>query len=858
MTLPPWVALAIAALLLGLPSGLHNAAGEPALAPLGGTTPGGVPSAAAASTAGPAPGSSPLPSPASSPTNVLVDAPCNASGGNAEVEQAFDPIAGYLYETWIGCGGIGFSRSSDGGRSFSAAMTVPGPANSSYWDPAIALAPNGTVYIGYMVSSPGDAPVVAWSYDDGASFAGYAYVFTPGPSEFSDRDFVAVAPNGTLYVTWDYSPNASADVIGCAFGGSCYFTNGDYNIVCASSTDGGAHWTPLVPVDPEYPYGGAPAGPLLVEPNGAVDVLYEDYNVTGPSLALGVGANYFTRSTDGGRTWSPRVAVSNLTFPDTDWWINGDLVRDAAGTLYATFDGRNGSEDNAWLATSTDGGVRWSDQILNPDRDGAAHIMVEAATAEPGAAYVAWMSNNSSGYWSTFERPLGANGSLLGPVTTVSSQLGIPGYWVGDTIGISYTGAGNVAVSWSYGVLQRGVASSQVFAAVVTGSAPDPPTIGPITPGVAAATVHWTAAANGSPASAFRVEWGSESNLSANVTVPAPQANTTIGPLLAFARYFVQVVAIDAAGESAPSPAVELSLTAWTIVAGTVTPATARVNVDGAPVAVVAGAFAVNTTYSPHAVSAVAPAYGSAAAVVLPVWNGTASVALALSLLNGTVRGSVSPVTADLTWDGTPVPTFGNGAFAIAATPGSNHTLAATYPGRLPYAESLQVAANTTVWANITLAIVPGELRFTVAPANATVALANGTVTLDATGNGSTTLTPGRYAWHASAPGFVDAFGNATVVSGVTTNVSVALNRTLAPPHGGSGGLSITPGELDEGLLVALLVVGLVVVILAARRRPPPAEPPSSEPEFRVAAEPIDGPTIGPLPEAEDGPGEVR
>src|SRR5262249_30088853 len=37
-------------------------------------------------------------------------------GPNAEAEQAVDYP--YVYEAWIGCGGIGFARSTDGGRRF--------------------------------------------------------------------------------------------------------------------------------------------------------------------------------------------------------------------------------------------------------------------------------------------------------------------------------------------------------------------------------------------------------------------------------------------------------------------------------------------------------------------------------------------------------------------------------------------------------------------------------------------------------------------------------------------------------------------------------------------------------------------
>src|SRR6266851_3215033 len=45
-------------------------------------------------------------------------------GQNAEAEQAVD--GRYVYVTWIGCNGIGFARSVDGGRSFGRPVIVPG------------------------------------------------------------------------------------------------------------------------------------------------------------------------------------------------------------------------------------------------------------------------------------------------------------------------------------------------------------------------------------------------------------------------------------------------------------------------------------------------------------------------------------------------------------------------------------------------------------------------------------------------------------------------------------------------------------------------------------------------------------
>src|SRR5437870_10026772 len=48
----------------------------------------------------------------------IADISASCSGQNAEVEQAADVKLGYVYETWMGCRGIAFARSTDGGRTF--------------------------------------------------------------------------------------------------------------------------------------------------------------------------------------------------------------------------------------------------------------------------------------------------------------------------------------------------------------------------------------------------------------------------------------------------------------------------------------------------------------------------------------------------------------------------------------------------------------------------------------------------------------------------------------------------------------------------------------------------------------------
>ncbi len=72
----------------------------------------------------------------------MINISSGCKGGSAEVEEV-TAAPGYVYADWIGCGGIGFARSTDGGLHFSKPVTVPGSPGGS-WDPAIAVGPDGT------------------------------------------------------------------------------------------------------------------------------------------------------------------------------------------------------------------------------------------------------------------------------------------------------------------------------------------------------------------------------------------------------------------------------------------------------------------------------------------------------------------------------------------------------------------------------------------------------------------------------------------------------------------------------------------------------------------------------------------
>ncbi len=398
---------------------------------------------------------------------------------NAEVVQAVD--GRYVYEAWIGCDrSIGFARSVDGGRTFGPSRTVRGSAHTSglhTWDPAVAVAADGTLYVAYMVGAlvhtPSGSvremrPAVAVSHDHGRTFARATRLPVPTPKSASgnwgDREFIAVGPDGTVHVTWDYGPRADQVRILCLKSGSCVFTHGDFNAVIQKSSDGGKTWTKPAAISPGFPLGGVFSAPIVAEPSGALDVLYWQHPTNPTTLAVSAGHEYFTRSTDGGSTWSARVPVGprSGTIGLKSWWIDGSLAVDGAGTLYASWDTKRRSRDTGWLAWSTNGGKRWSTPLrVASSRSG--HL-TEVAAAGRRSVYVGWQSVVRGKGYATFLRPYSLGKGWTAPAARVSRAYGDPKVWPGDTFGLSAS-KGSAILSWGSATGRR--AGSQIYAARV-------------------------------------------------------------------------------------------------------------------------------------------------------------------------------------------------------------------------------------------------------------------------------------------------------------------------------------------------------------------------------------------------------
>ena len=433
-------------------------AGSRAAAPNGGGTAGSQPAATPGLSAGPV-------------TDISGSA---CAPYDAEVEEA--TWRADVYAAWICQLGrrqlrIGFARSANGGKTWSPAVVMPG--SSTGWDPAVAVAPDGTLYVSFMASARQRSfPVVEVSRDQGRTFSRRAELVPAPAGNWGDRDFITAGPSGVVYLTWDYAPTAKYLKIRCASGGSCSFSAGELNVVVQKSTDYGRTWGPIKPISPGFPASGADLAPLLIGPGGRVDVVYQDLAVTNrQTFALGPAHIYFTSSGDGGKTWSRpiRIDPSAGAIAGSVWWIDGAIAQDAAGNLYITWDTQANGRDTGWLAYSANGGNAWSAPVrVTPDNTSALHI-VQSAGGAPGIDYVGWLSDSSPQGYAQYLRVFQIGRGWLDSPVRVSRQFGDKSLWPGDTFGIATLPGGaatprSLVLTWGSAVS----APSQIYAAQVS------------------------------------------------------------------------------------------------------------------------------------------------------------------------------------------------------------------------------------------------------------------------------------------------------------------------------------------------------------------------------------------------------
>lgn len=262
---------------------------------------------------------------------------------------------------------LGFAVSTDGGRQWRrgllpAITTLNGGIFPRATDPWVAFGTGGKVYYSSLVIDGGvlgDAPpvsavVVSSSSDGGETWGNPVFVYR-GNNEFNDKESVVVD-------TRDDSPYK-----GRVYVGWFTLTQGNWNLRISHSTDDGRSFSPPVTIRGDGVNSGIVA---VVGPGGVLHAFWQHATRLGPNRYTDfkiVGA----RSEDGGNTWSESVEIDSLGMYEVPDLRTGEGLPSAAidprnGNLYVAWpdDDFSPGVSQVLFSRSADGGRTWSPRRL--------------------------------------------------------------------------------------------------------------------------------------------------------------------------------------------------------------------------------------------------------------------------------------------------------------------------------------------------------------------------------------------------------------------------------------------------------------------------------------------------------------
>lgn len=227
-----------------------------------------------------------------------------------------------VWGTWLE--GMGFrcimyTRSADGGDSFSEPEKIDDSTGTAMGEPSIAVDDNDVIYVAWEDDRNTTTDRDIWftkSVDSGLTFIGHKKVNNDSTSVKQEHPKISVR-NGMIGVVWHEEPRQ--------------------NISFASSTDGGATFSNATMVNDDFSPVVRDWASLWVNESHYVTVAWRTKRNGDEDI-------YFANSTDGGRTFSANQKVSDDVGSAFQRLV--DLAMDSNGYTHLVWmDNRNGNFD---------------------------------------------------------------------------------------------------------------------------------------------------------------------------------------------------------------------------------------------------------------------------------------------------------------------------------------------------------------------------------------------------------------------------------------------------------------------------------------------------------------------------------
>lgn len=274
--------------------------------------------------------------------------------------------------------------------------------------PKIAYGPHGTLYAVYNVGKviPGERfprSALRLVHSDDAGHNWSAPVTVTDGALFGSHSFEAlhVASDGTIYVSWLGAPDADS----------------------ASNT--------------------APAAMTMTMAGGM------SHNMSPGSH--GKSTSWITRSTDGGKTWSPRIRVD---MGEACPCCRTSLATTQSGVLYMAW--RHiypGSVRDIVVARSDDHGATWTTPVrVHQDDwkfDACPHAGPSLAVDSTGAVHIAWWTGKEGGAGVYYARSTDGGKTFATPIALGVAQYSQPAH-----VQLALANGNRVIVTWDDGTKQ--------------------------------------------------------------------------------------------------------------------------------------------------------------------------------------------------------------------------------------------------------------------------------------------------------------------------------------------------------------------------------------------------------------------
>ncbi|MGA8764081.1 MAG: sialidase family protein [Candidatus Sulfotelmatobacter sp.] len=275
------------------------------------------------------------------------------------------------------CGSLtGFYASSDGGTTWARTCIGVIAGDSGDGDPGVGYDLHGTAYISGIDASSGI--VFEKSTDHGVTWSAPAVAVSPlFAGGLADKPWLQIDTNSA-------SPHANS----LYFSVTQFDANSNSQISVSHSNNGGSTWTRKT-VDTEQLFPNVDQfTDIATGKDGTVYLTWIRCTANGPSGDCGgtTASIMFSKSTDGGNTWSAAAAIFSASLapdpgaccfygalPNTSERVSDipvvaiDTSTGAhAGNLYVTYYNWTGTFMKVYVATSTNGGSTWTKKPVAP------------------------------------------------------------------------------------------------------------------------------------------------------------------------------------------------------------------------------------------------------------------------------------------------------------------------------------------------------------------------------------------------------------------------------------------------------------------------------------------------------------